>query len=761
MNRRTFFEINQLKKKFIKKGDYNMRKAKSTISRLLTVALVLVMVLSMSVTAFAAGLPKGTDSAAIDGYDYTIKINPNENTTKPDATDSKSVSGRYHAYQIFAGTVGTPFDDTDTPREDGGSKVKDPATNNLSDITWGVGMKDNAQAFVEALLKDEKMAQSLHDYLAGLKDKTGENDKYTITGDKTNGWKLGTDEYATCAADIADWLAKNPGFVRDFSDVAGKHVVADNYFESEWKDTKWEIGKVPGGYYLIKDTYTEDTVTDEDGNVKGGANSEFIVTVVGDAEVYVKSDAPTSKKEIEPPTDNANGNDGSGNANGDVAGVGDHVTFVLTGTLPENYSEYDAYKYKFRDTMSKGLTYDDNAKVYVKIGNDYYLIDPAEDATGYKVTKGTSGESSTLNVEFTDLTKVVKGKKVTNPTDPKSEWKTAEEATPINIAYQTDVCPEGTHDGEGTITHTYAKTEIYVVYTATVNNKAEFKNDNKSDLEYSNNPEDGGEGTGHTPEDEVYVYTFGLDNHKTGVGTPDDQGLGGAGFAVSKKVTEPNPAHTPEGPGAEEPETIEKTYYAYFEKGKVTVPNPEYKPDEQPAKPETIQVDGYILKGWISEADLLNTLGKTTIAEITKEEWAKQQTAGVLNGYWLVAESAATTGDFLIWGLDEGVYTLSEKVTPNGYNTMDDFDITIKAEVDTDGTLKEESKAESSNENPSVNDDHMTDDGWIELELKNTKTLLPGTGGIGTTIFQVSGIVLLVGAAIYLFVSSSKKREAR
>lgn len=49
--------------------------------------------------------------------------------------------------------------------------------------------------------------------------------------------------------------------------------------------------------------------------------------------------------------------------------IGDIVPFELTGTLPSNYADYKTYKYVFHDTLSEGLTYKEDAKVYVKNGD--------------------------------------------------------------------------------------------------------------------------------------------------------------------------------------------------------------------------------------------------------------------------------------------------------------------------------------------------------------------------------------------------------
>lgn len=103
-----------------------------------------------------------------------------------------------------------------------------------------------------------------------------------------------------------------------------------------------------------------------------------------------------------------------------------------------------------------------------------------------------------------------------------------------------------------------------------------------------------------------------------------------------------------------------------------------------------------------------------------------------------------TTGKFIIVGLDEGTYSLHETEAPAGYNKLaQDLEVVITSEYD-DAALT--ATYEINNETPAT----------IEVENK-TGSLLPETGGIGTTIFYIVGITLMLGAGIILI---SKKRMA-
>ena len=110
---------------------------------------------------------------------------------------------------------------------------------------------------------------------------------------------------------------------------------------------------------------------------------------------------------------------------------------------------------------------------------------------------------------------------------------------------------------------------------------------------------------------------------------------------------------------------------------------------------------------------------------------------------WVDAEADATEyksgadgkldGEFT--GLANGKYTLVEKTVPTGYNKAADKEITIAAHNYEASNLKQEFTVEN-----------------------KAGSVLPSTGGIGTTMFYIVGSVLVIGAAVVLI---SKRRMAR
>lgn len=235
---------------------------------------------------------------------------------------------------------------------------------------------------------------------------------------------------------------------------------------------------VAAGYYLIKD---------KDGSVTGDdVYTTYIVKVVGNVEISPKGNKPTVVKKLKETNDTTGKtSDWQDGADYDI---GDIVPFELTGTLPSNYADYKTYKYVFHDTLSEGLTYKNDAKVYVKNGESETDV-----TNSFTVNFGTITCNNLKDIEKVTITK---------------------------------------------------DSKIVVRYSATLNEHAEYGkqgNPNEVYLEYSNNPNYTGAGenspTGQTPPDAVIVFTYKLDANKV---EPNEENgttpLKGAGFTLFKIV---------------------------------------------------------------------------------------------------------------------------------------------------------------------------------------------------------------------------------
>ena len=233
----------------------------------------------------------------------------------------------------------------------------------------------------------------------------------------------------------------------------------------------------PAGYYLFKD---KNAVT---GN--NDAATLFIVQVNGPVTVTRKADKPTLEKKVQDVNDSTGATSGwQDSADYDV---NDEVPFQLTATLPANaadFAAYETYKLVFHDQQSAGLTFKESS-VVVKYG------DKTLNADSYKLDQNPT-DGDTFDITITDAKSV--------------------------------------KDAAGSAITVAAGGKFTVEYTSTLNGNAVIGavgNPNEASLEFSNNPNVGGEGdTGKTPNDKVIVFTYQLDINKTfNGGTPSDTDL--------------------------------------------------------------------------------------------------------------------------------------------------------------------------------------------------------------------------------------------
>ena len=240
-------------------------------------------------------------------------------------------------------------------------------------------------------------------------------------------------------------------------------------------DGKYVISGLAAGYYLVKD---------QDGSLTGDADAytEYIIKVVSDTTATPKSSVPTVEKKVKDTNDSTGvTSDWQDSADYDI---GDSIPFQLKATLANNVSSYTTYKVVFHDTLSKGLTYNNDAKVYIG----------GTETNGFTVT-------ATVNADGT---------------------------TTLTVS-----CDDVKALGAGN------SSVITVEYTVKLNENAVLGsagNPNEVYLEYSNNPnksENGNNETGETPKDVVIVFTY-----KTIINKVDSENapLTGAAFKLEKLI---------------------------------------------------------------------------------------------------------------------------------------------------------------------------------------------------------------------------------
>ena len=403
------------------------------------------------------------------------------------------------------------------------------------------------------------------------------------------------------AAKVAEKLATNNGTTtaESFSKALGatanltisKTVLTQNTDKTAYSGTVNEAG-----YYLVVDSKGSASLADKD------AYSAYIMQVVGNVTVDPKSSVPTVKKEVQDQTDDKDAESTDANGWGNTAdhAIGESFNFRLTATIPANANlkAYDSYKVVFNDTMSKGITFEKINSVKVKYGETTLtLADGAYAKTDPTTVTGTDGSKS-WSLTIANL------KNVVDKDDSETKFDAAAlgtQAITVEVEYAAHL------NADAEVTH---------------ESGASTANKNGVSLDYSNNPNVGGEGdTGHTPGNDVYVYSFEIDNTKYAGKNEAGSELADAGFTLYK--------------------------YDSIEAGN---------------KGEAVKFVWDSTKNAYRPAVSDNAdEANTAQAEITSRSEADQQ------------------GKFNIIGLDAGKYVLSETKTPAGYNTVADTTIKITA----------------------------------------------------------------------------------
>lgn len=120
----------------------------------------------------------------------------------------------------------------------------------------------------------------------------------------------------------------------------------------------------------------------------------------------------------------------------------------------------------------------------------------------------------------------------------------------------------------------------------------------------------------------------------------------------------------------------------------------------------------------------------------TKYTWGKKDDANV------VVLTSDGEGRFEITGLEYGSYKLEEKTAPKGFAKKTEL-VDFKVEKD---SYKGSSTELKYNPNDTDGDEKTV----YGKQITNKKVTIPETGGIGTVIFTVVGVMLMVGAAFAL-----------
>ncbi|WP_455248516.1 isopeptide-forming domain-containing fimbrial protein [Ruminococcus sp.] len=413
------------------------------------------------------------------------------------------------------------------------------------------------------------------------------------------------------------------------------------------------ISVTADGYYLFEDVSTLTSTT--------GAKTRYLIAQV-DAEkgldIAVKSSLPSVEKKIKENTKNvAYGSETNeteayvGTGYNDVAdyNIGDAVPFKLIGTLPSTLDDYKTYKYTFHDTLGKEFTAPAKEKIKVSCKTGDTVTDITNKAT-ITVTAASETEGAKINVEFADI---------------KAAGATKDSI--ITVEYNA-VLSSGAVIGLNGQTN-----EVY--------------------LEYSNNPNAGGEGeTGNTPVDKVIAFTYELDVNKIDANT--QVALKGAKFKLQ----------------AADGDHVDKW-----------------------AKLTKNSEGNYTISEWVADE-----------ADATEFENANGNTFAVIgldSGTYNLKETVAPSG----YKTPDKAFKV--ELTATTANNQD-WDTFTASDALTALTVKLDNVAGTVDENKGI--------GTVTVGNSSGSTL-PSTGGIGTTIFYVAGGVLVVGAGVLLITKKRAK----
>ena len=154
-------------------------------------------------------------------------------------------------------------------------------------------------------------------------------------------------------------------------------------------------------------------------------------------------------------------------------------------------------------------------------------------------------------------------------------------------------------------------------------------------------------------------------------------------------------------------------------------------------------------------ANSVSDANKLTGAEFTLSKKLKDNTTKDIA---VVKSTDGTT--FTFKGLDDGDYILTETVTPDKYNTIDPIKFTVAADHkivwETEDRTDILTELNGNAASGKITFTATKNDGKLETNVINKSgSSLPETGGIGTTIFYVVGVILMLGAGVLLV---TKKR---
>lgn len=465
----------------------------------------------------------------------------------------------------------------------------------------------------------------------------------------------------------------------------------------EGDDGAYTATVVGDGYYFIKD------VTEDD-DLNGGAGgsdtrSKYLLSVVKNTTIIAKDTGLVPDKNILI----ANGEDPTGfiRLKDGTAAIGDEVTFEAKATVPNTVKYEKGFWFIMNDQLQPGFTFMEIKSI--KIGDD--------DFTNYELTVKTGEGAYGTYTKPTTTEEAVKA--------------VGGQAIRVNFKGFKSFVEDNNAIGK----------DVVITYTAVVNDDTTYGAtgvENEVSFDYSNNPNhdydgdwtpDKNDPMGTTPESKTRTYVTSLEIFKY---HDNMEALPGAEFEITGQafniVLETGERFVVDANGA----------YWKLKDGSYTTQDP-------------------------TAEGMNNTQYEDVDTKYRLETYEKEVKTPVDYKVTVISDA---NGKINIKGLKPGTYTIKETKAPDGYNNSDEeytlvIDWANPNAEGADSSLKKSggfSLGTSSTEGWSMTEDGVT----FGINIENQSgSLLPSTGGIGTTIFYVVGGILVIGAGILLV---AKKR---
>lgn len=435
---------------------------------------------------------------------------------------------------------------------------------------------------------------------------------------------------------------------------------------------------------------------------------------------------------------------------------------VAKAISDKNYTTDSAGAKALAEALNKAITGDPKGTASVAanatsgtitgLAPGYYLVKDT-------ATVGVNGASTKYILE------VVKNVTVTEKASVPSVDKEIAESTPTKVS-DYSIGDDIPYTITGTLPSTFANFETYKTFTFTDTLSAgltppaasdvtvKVGNDNITDLfdvsvsgqkltvslkegvDLKTAKHGGGEGTAFAANDAIVVSYNATLNDNAVIG-----GTGNVNTAQLEFSNNPNSQSSGDETGkTPEDKTVVFTYKIVADKVKATDDSPitaeEYGAKSDAQKAEYVQVGNKYQK-----VTPLTGAG-FTLYKADGTTVVKPEVTGV------------TTFEFS--GVDAGTYILKETTVPAGYNKISDITIIITPTYD------------NTTEPPTLTDLTCTPSdfvatastGTVEGKILNESgSTLPITGGMGTKIFMIAGLILIVGASITLIVRRRMQAE--